>query len=137
MFETIFRQLGTHDFEKSDLFWNSASGFLIPWFELGEPASFWSKWWYMFGHFLGLYIIHFGQVPQKLSPILLLGLFSARTNEMFVTFDTLLTLDKKLAESLRPWYEIPMEVPLPAFPCEVLNLLAGQAQMDVSDLDCL
>ena len=132
VFETIFRRLGAQDFEKSHLFWNSAGAFLIPRFEPGEPASFRSKWWYTFGRLLGLYMIRCGQVPQKLSPILLLGLFSTRANEMFVTLDTLLILDKALAESLRPWYELPMGVPLPEFSREVVNLLAGQAQMDVS-----
>lgn len=135
VFEVIFRQLGTQNFEKSDLFWNSTGRFLIPRFELGEPASFRSKWWYTFGRLLGLYIIRFGRIPQKLSPILLLGLFSTRASDMFVTLDTLLILDKELAESLRPWYDIQMGYPLPEFSREVVSLLASRAQMDVSNLD--
>lgn len=138
VFETIFRRLGTREFEKSDLFWNSADRFLVPRFEPGEPASFRSRWWYTFGRLLGLYVVRFGQVPRRISPVLLLGLFSTRLNEMFVTLDTLIVLDKELAESLRPWYEIPIGgTPLPEFSRGVINLLAGRAQMDVSNFDHL
>lgn len=134
MFEAIFRGLGTEEFESSNLFWNMAGKFLIPRFEPGEPASFRATWWYTFGRLLGLYIIRFGQVLQRISPILLLGLFSAMSCEMFVTLETLLVLDKELAETLRPWFEIPIGGTLPQrFSSDVVNLLAGRAQMDVSD----
>ena len=133
VFETIFRRLGAQGFEKSDLFWSTASGFLIPRFEPGQPASFRSNWWYTFGRLLGLYLICFGQVPQRMSPVLLLGLFSTRVDEMFVTLDTLLVLDKELGETLCPWFEIPVEVPLTEFSHNVINLLADRAQMDVGD----
>lgn len=133
VFEMIFRRLGTREFEKSDLFWNAAGQFLIPRFEPGQPASFRSNWWYTFGRLLGLYIIRFGRVPQRMSPVLLLGLFSSMANEMFITLDTLLILDKELAETLRPWFEIPIGAPLPEFSLSVTNLLIDRAQMDVSN----
>lgn len=64
--------------EKSHLFWNTAGRFLIPRFEPGEPTSFRVIWWYTFGRFLGLYVTRFGQVPRRISPILLLVLFSTK-----------------------------------------------------------
>jgi hypothetical protein len=66
-----------------------------------------------------------------MSPVLLLGFFSVKAEEMFITLDTLLIPDKELAEPLGPWFEIPMDVPLPEFSHDVVDLLAGQAQMDV------
>lgn len=69
-----------------------------------------------------------------MSPVLLLALFSVTANGMFVKLDNLLILDKELAEALRPWFEIPLGVPLPEFSHDVINLLAGRAQMDVSNL---
>ena len=68
-----------------------------------------------------------------MSPVLLLGLFSTRVDEMFVTLDTLLVLDKELGETLRPWFEILVEVPLTESSHNVINLLADRAQMDVGD----
>lgn len=56
---------------------------------------------------------------------------------MFVTLNTLLILDKELGETLRPWFEIPMEVPLPEFSYDVINLLTDRAQMDVSNFNFL
>lgn len=135
VFETIFRQLGTPEFERSDLFWNAAGGFLIPRFEPGQPASSRSKWWYTYGRLLGLHIIRFGRAPRRMPPVLLLGLFSTMTEEMFVTQDALLTLDRELAESLRPWFEIPMRLPLPEFSCDVIDLLADRAHMDVRNFE--
>jgi len=133
VFERIFQGLGTARFENSGLFWNTASRFLIPRFEPGEPASLRATWWYTFGRLLGLHIIRFGQVPRKVSPILLLALFSATTKEMFVTLEVLSILDRELAETLRPWFEIPIGGTLPRFSSDVVHLLAGQAQMDVSE----
>lgn len=133
MFEAIFQGLGTAKFDGSNLFWSTTSKFLVPRFEPGEPSSFRANWWYTFGRLLGLYVIRFGQVPQRISPILLLGLFSAMSSEMFVTLEALLILDKELAEILRPWFEIPIEGTLPMFSPDVINLLAGRAQMDVSN----
>lgn len=66
-----------------------------------------------------------------MSPILLLGLFSAQQNEMCITLGTLQALDEELAGTLRPWFEMPVGEPLPEFSNDVINLLAGQAQMDV------
>ena len=134
VFEMIFRGLGTPMIEKSNLFWNAAGVFLIPRFEPGEPISFRSVWWFTFGRLLGLYIIRFGQVPRRMSPILLLGLFSAHPSEMCVTLQTLRTLDEELAETLRPWFDLPAGDPLPEFSPEVINVLAGRAQTDVSVL---
>ena len=131
VFETIFRELGTPTVGGSGLFWSTASRFLIPRFEPGEPTSFRSTWWYTFGRLLGLYIIRFGQVPQRMSPILLLGLFSVQFNEMCVTLEVLQILDEELAETLRPWFEIPVGDSLPEFSSDVVSLLAGRAQMDV------
>lgn len=54
------------------------------------------------------------------------------SSEMFVTLESLLILDRELAETLRPWFEIPIGDTLPMFSRDVVNLLAGQAQMDVS-----
>ena len=51
---------------------------------------------------------------------------------MFVTLEALSILDKELAEILRPWFEIPIGGTLPRFSHDVINLLAGHAQMDVS-----
>jgi hypothetical protein len=133
VFETIFQRLGTREFATSDLFWNAVDRFLVPRFEPGQPTSFRSKWWYTFGRLLGLYLIRFGRVPRRMSPVLLLGLLSVTADGMFVTLDALLILDKELAELLRPWLEIPMGVPLPEFSPDVINLLAGRAQMDVSN----
>jgi len=132
VFEAIIQGLGTEKFESSSLFWSTAGKFLIPRFEPGEPASFRANWWYTFGRLLGLYIIRFGQVPQRISPILLLGLFSATSSEMFVTLESLQILDRELAETLRPWFEIPIGGTLPRFSRDVIDLLAGRAQMDVS-----
>lgn len=54
---------------------------------------------------------------------------------MFVPLEVLLILDKELAETLRPWFEIPIGDTLPGpFSHDVTNLLAGQAQMDVSKI---
>ena len=69
-----------------------------------------------------------------MSPVLL-GLFSVRAEEMFITLDALLTLDRELAESLRPWFEIPMDVPLLDFSHNVIDLLAGRAQMDMRNFE--
>jgi len=130
----IFRGLGIPTVGGSSLFWSPASKFLIPQFEPGEPTSFRSVWWYTFGRLLGLYVIRFGQVPRRMSPILLLGLFSAHFSEMCITLEALQTLDKELAETLRPWFEIPVGNPLPEFSHSIVSLLAGQAQMDVGIL---
>ena len=132
VFETIFRGLGTAKFESSDLFRSTVGKFLVPRFEPGEPASFRENWWYTFGRLLGLYVIHFEQVPQRISPVLLLGLFSATSSKMFFTLEAPSILDKDLAETLRPCFEIPIRGTLPRFSHDVVNLLAGHAQMDVS-----
>ena len=50
-----------------------------------------------------------------------------------MALESLEKLDKDLAATLRPWFELPVgEGPLPEFSRDVVNLLAGQAQMDVS-----
>lgn len=119
--------------EKSNLFWNAAGKFLVPRFEPSEPTSFRSAWWYTFGRLLGLYIIRFGRVPRKISPILLLGLFSSQFSDMYMTFESLEKLDEDLAATLHPWFELPVGGgTLPEFSRDITNLLAGQAQMDVS-----
>ena len=133
VFERIFQGLGTARLENSSLFWSATEKFLVPRFEPGEPASFRATWWYTFGRLLGLHMVRFGQVPQRISPVLLLALFSATTSGMFVPLNVLLVLDKELAETLRPWLEIPIGSALPVFSREVINLLAGRAQMDVSE----
>ena len=133
VFERIFQGLGTETFENSNLFWSTAGGILIPRFEPGEPASFRVTWWYTFGRLLGLHVIRFGQVPRRISPVLLLALFSTTTCGMFVPLEDLLALDNELAETLRPWLEIPIGDIPPQFSRDVVNLLAGRAQMDVSE----
>ena len=87
----------------------------------------------MFGCFLSLYTIRFGRAPQRISPILLLGLFSSQFGDMHMALKSLEKLDEDLAATLCPWFELPMgEGPLPEFSRDVTNLLASQAQMDVS-----
>ena len=44
-------------------------------------------------------------------------------------------LDEELADTLRPWFEIPAEYPLPEFPRDITNLLVDRAQVDVSVLE--
>ena len=87
--------------------------------------SFRSAWWYTFGRLLGLYIIRFGRAPRRISPILLLGLFSPQLSNMHVALESLEKLDKDLAATLRPWFELPVgEGPLPESSRDIINLLA-------------
>ena len=52
---------------------------------------------------------------------------------MHMALESLEKPDKDLAATLRPWFELLVgEGPLPEFSRDVINLLTGQAQMDVS-----